>query len=84
MIAIFSPSSALRRVDLPTLGLPMIEMKPDLNRFSSLMDARIPEISFPRNRKAGGSSMEQRATDVILIILCRLAKERSYYNSLTL
>jgi hypothetical protein len=39
-------------VDLPTFGLPMMEMKPDLNFSWSLMEVRIPQISGSRNRKA--------------------------------
>ena len=34
VIAIFSPTNALVRVDLPTLGLPTKETKPDLNSFT--------------------------------------------------
>jgi hypothetical protein len=45
MMAIFSPKSAFRSVDFPTFGLPMMEMKPDLNFCSSAMSRRIPEIS---------------------------------------
>ena len=33
-MAIFSPTSWLSKVDLPTLGAPTIEMKPDLNEDS--------------------------------------------------
>jgi hypothetical protein len=53
MMAIFSPRSAFRSVDLPTFGLPTIEMKPDLNFCPLVMPARIPENTGSRNRKAG-------------------------------
>ena len=52
MMAIFSPKRQFRSVDLPTFGLPMMEMKPDLKSSLSIMVGRIPEISAPRNRKA--------------------------------
>jgi hypothetical protein len=65
MMAIFSPRRVFRSVDLPTFGLPMMEMKPDLNFSSSLMEVRIPQISGPRNRKANEEKADERWMHVL-------------------
>src|SRR5512140_517093 len=52
-MASFSPKRAFRSVDLPTFGLPTMEMKPDLNDVVSAMGDRIPEKNALRNKKAG-------------------------------
>jgi hypothetical protein len=36
VMAILSPTSLFKRVDFPTLGLPIMPMKPDLNMFVSI------------------------------------------------
>jgi hypothetical protein len=50
VIAIFSPSREFKRVDLPTLGRPMIAIKPDFKLVVTII-VRIPELNDPRKNK---------------------------------
>jgi hypothetical protein len=43
MIDIFSPRRQFMSVDLPTFGLPMMAMKPDLKFFASFMAVEYPK-----------------------------------------
>ena len=53
-MAIFSPTSRFNKVDLPTLGAPIIEMKPDLKSF------RISHLTFVIGHRARSQESESR------------------------